>query len=199
MISYLKSLFLTFRQSFDLDQKKGTILLLGLDNAGKTTFLHRLCTSLTGTTKAAFAPTEQPTSHQFHADGITFTGWDLGGQEAVRHLWTEHTFDADGILFMVDAGGGKDGGDDGRLGEARDELDALICGDDGDNLKGVPLAIMLNKCDLDTARKSKDVAVGIGYDEVVECHGEENVRMFRMSVTNDKGYQEALRWIAEFL
>jgi len=113
----------------------------------------------------------------------------------VRHLWAEHTFDADGILFLVDA----DGGDDGRLEEARDELDALICGDDGDSLRGVPLAIMLNKCDLVTASKSEFIAERIGYEEVVECHGEKNVRMFRMSVIKEEGYQEALRWIAESL
>jgi len=100
----------------------------------------------------------------------------------------------------VDASIGDDG--DGRLDEVRDELDALICGEEGDGgggLEGVPLAIMLNKCDLNTARESDVIMDGIGYEEVIESHGEENVRIFRMSVVKGEGYQEALRWIAEFL
>ena len=85
-----------------------------------------------------------------------------------------------------------------RLDEVRDELDNLICGDGNGGLKKVPLAIMLNKCDLDTV-KDEIIKERIGYDEVEECHGEDHVRLFRMTVKKDHGYHEAFRWIAEFL
>lgn len=122
-------------------------------------------------------------------------------------------------MFLVDAA------DWARLEEVRDELDALI-GDQvlrngnehGHVNRNIPLAIMLNKCDLVEAQGSEDIANAIGYSDIVQQYyrlqneyengeeadnniheEEERVKMFRMSVYRGQGYQEAFRWIASFL
>lgn len=186
IIKYLQEIFTTLLQSLGLSHKEGSILLLGLDNAGKTTFLHKLKTQ----TIQNFAPTERANVESFHMQGIRFAGWDLGGHEAVRHLWEDYVCEASAVMFLVDAG------DVGRLEECRGELDALV----GEGvLKGVPLAILLNKCDLVEAQGSEFIANEIGYGDVLDMHGEDLVAIFRMSVYRGEGYQDAFRWIASFL
>jgi GTPase SAR1 family protein len=122
--------------------------------------------------------------------GIQFAGWDLGGHEAVRHLWEDYVCEASAVMFLVDAA------DLGRLEECRAELDALV----GEGvLKNVPLAVLLNKCDLVEAPGSEFLASQIGIEDVMDMHGERRVGLFRMSVYRGEGYQDAFRWIASFL
>jgi GTP-binding protein SAR1 len=215
ILNYISSLFRSFLTSLGLYQKQGTILLLGLDNAGKTTFLHKLKTANSTT---VFAPTEQPRVETFQYDGIKFAGWDLGGHEAVRYLWQDYVCEASAIMFLIDAT------DHARLQEAGLELDALIHGDNGldgdDVLSGVPLAIMLNKCDLENAMSNEVIADEICFEELQKSHsgrikedqedyedlmeegqyqGRDLIRMYRMSVLRGEGYQDAFRWISTFL
>jgi len=186
VLSYLKDLITSLLQSFGLYQKNGTILLLGLDNAGKTTFLHKLKTN----SIYNFAPTERPHVESFQMQGIKFAGWDLGGHEAVRHLWEDYVCEASAVFYLLDAS------DQQRFEENAIELDALI----GEGvLEGIPLAILLNKCDLENAQPSQNIAEAIEYGEIVEKHGEDKVCMFRMSVVRGQGYQEAFQWISSFL
>jgi hypothetical protein len=52
----------------------------GLDNAGKSTLLHKLCSNEV----RAFVPTTKAHAKTFSLGSITFTAWDLGGHEQVR-------------------------------------------------------------------------------------------------------------------
>lgn len=113
-----------------------------------------------------------------------------------------------------------------RFEEVKDELDNLVhliprsdvddendttMGDEEDygnssytrngksNDNSIPVAILLNKCDLNEALESRDIARAIGYEEIVQYHGEDNIGIFRTSVWRGEGYEEAFRWISEFL
>lgn len=122
-------------QSLGLAGKEGSVVLLGLDNAGKTTLLHRLRTGRVQ--QHAFPPTDRPSAaaNRFKYQGVTFSGWDLGGHEVVRHLWADYVASAEqesashnnnnnnnrlAILFLIDAA------DHERIEEAGYELDHLI-------------------------------------------------------------------------
>jgi ADP-ribosylation factor family len=123
--------------------KRGHLILLGLDNSGKTTLLYRLQSCGDASIgQAVFPPTDRPTftSNAFSYQGIQFTAWDLGGHEVVRHLWQDYVSSAtsatspaapsstssskttgiSAILFLIDAS------DSERLEEAAYELDHLI-------------------------------------------------------------------------
>lgn len=167
--------------------KEGTLLLLGLDNAGKTTLLHRL---RTGDVKH-FPPTDRPyQSDKFTFQGLTFQAWDLGGHEAVRHIWEDYACECSAVIFIVDAT------DVNRIEEASFELDALI----GEKLvEGIPIAVLFNKCDLPEAIPSAEICQKMNFDELVKMHGEDKVSAFRISVLRGEGYQQAFRWVATFL
>jgi len=217
ILNYLSNLFTQILETLNLTNKTGTLLLLGLDNAGKTTLLHRLRTN----TITSFPPTERPNTESFTMGGISFLGMDLGGHEAVRHLWEDYCVskDEDGVgalVFLLDVV------DYQRLEEVRDELDNLISillesrqldaleydedhidPEEGNSVskKGdvIPLAILLNKCDMNNALESREIARVIEYEEITRRYGSDNVGMFRISVWRGEGYQEAFRWISEFL
>jgi GTP-binding protein SAR1 len=182
-----RSLWESVWKALGFEGKEGTLLLLGLDNAGKTTLLHRL---RTGDIRN-FPPTDRPHhTEKFACNGITFQAWDLGGHEAVRHMWEDYVCECSAVLFLLDAS------DSARLEEAGFELDALI----GEKIvANVPIAILCNKCDLEEALPSKDICERIQYEELQKQQGEENIAMFRISVLRGEGYQAAFRWVSKFL
>ena len=105
-ISFGKKRFVT---STEMPEKR--ILLLGLDNAGKTSILIQYKEKM-------FMPTAVPTIglniEQIEFQGYNLTFWDVGGQ-AVR-LW-KHYFDSiDAIMYVIDVT------DRERLSKARNEL-----------------------------------------------------------------------------
>lgn len=217
IFNYIQGILTKILSSLGLIHKKGTILLLGLDNAGKTTFLHKLKTN----TILTSPPTERPYLSSFSFGGITFAGWDLGGHEAVRHLWEDYVMEASAVMFLIDAC------DVDRFQEVNLELDALISqGILSENR--VPIAIMLNKCDLQEAQSSENIAEAIEYQDILEMYNAQSfdtrkkiiggdddeedddedvenniadsrIKMFRMSVYRGEGYQDAFQWLADFL
>ena len=175
-------------KSLGFEGKEGTLLLLGLDNAGKTTLLHRL---RTGDVRS-FPPTDRPhhMTEKFTCQGISFQAWDLGGHEAVRHVWEDYVCECSAVFFLIDSS------DHDRIEEAGFELDALI----GEKIvQDVPVAVLCNKCDLETAMPSKDICQRIQFDELQKMQGEDKIAIFRISVLRGEGYQSAFRWVSKFL
>lgn len=173
--------------AFGFKGKEGTLLLLGLDNAGKTTLLHRLQTGRVRN----FPPTDRPTPTTcFTYQGITLKAWDLGGHEAVRHLWQDYVCECKAVLFLIDAS------DSERMEEVGFELDALIA---EHVVEGLPICVMLNKCDLPTAMSTDEICARIDYDNLVRIQGQEKMQVFRISVLKEEGYPQAFRWISTFL
>ncbi|XP_053115056.1 uncharacterized protein LOC128328889 [Hemicordylus capensis] len=126
------------------------ILLLGLDAAGKTTLLYKLKlneTPMTIPTLGFNVETIQPINN------VTFTMWDVGGQDRIRALWKYYHANTDGLVFVVDSA------DSSRFEEARFELEALL---DADDLRRVPVVLLANKQDLPGACPPMEVAEKIG-------------------------------------
>lgn len=122
------------------------ILLVGLDAAGKTTLLYKLKLNETVTTIPTVGfnvETLQPVKN------ITFTMWDVGGQDRIRTLWRHYYTNTDGIVFMVDSA------DCERFEEARLELEGIL---EARETEGVPLLLLANKQDLPGAWPPMEVA-----------------------------------------
>lgn len=81
-------------------KKEVKILLLGLDNAGKTTILK----SISGDNIKKVEPTKGFNARVYEKDKIKFTFWDLGGQQSIRHVWENYYEGNDALvkfLFMI--------------------------------------------------------------------------------------------------
>merc|ERR1711973_673870 len=90
-------------------KKEMRILMVGLDAAGKTTILYKLKLGEIVTT----IPTIGFNVETVEYKNISFTVWDVGGQDKIRPLWRHYYQNTQGLIFVVDSN------DRERIGEAR--------------------------------------------------------------------------------
>nr|XP_054759549.1 uncharacterized protein LOC129265594 [Lytechinus pictus] len=113
------------------------VLMLGLDAAGKTTCLYKLKLNETVTTIPTIGFNVETVTP---VPGLSFTVWDVGGQEKIRALWRHYYYGTHGVIFVVDSQ------DRERFAEARGELLAIL---QAQEMTGnVPVLILANKQDL---------------------------------------------------
>ncbi|XP_043376490.1 ADP-ribosylation factor-like protein 3 isoform X2 [Dermochelys coriacea] len=72
------------------------IVLLGLDNAGKTTLLKCLASEEVST----ITPTQGFNIKSMHSHGFRLTVWDIGGQRAIRPYWKKYLGHTDMLVSM---------------------------------------------------------------------------------------------------
>ncbi|KAG0158504.1 hypothetical protein PDIDSM_6019 [Penicillium digitatum] len=99
-----------------LKDKEMRILMLGLDNAGKTTIVKRIMKEDVTTVSPTLG---------FIIKTIDFTGyklniWDVGGQKTLRSYWKNYFEKTDTLVWVVDAT------DRLRVDDCRQELSGLL-------------------------------------------------------------------------
>ena len=99
--------------------KEVRILILGLDNAGKTTILYKLQNEAEDE-EVMTIPTIGFNVETLQYKNIKFQVWDLGGQTSIRPYWRCYYPNTDAIIFVVDSA------DRERLAVARQELQAML-------------------------------------------------------------------------
>merc|ERR1712053_21971 len=75
------------------------ILMVGLDAAGKTTILYKLKLGEIVTTIPTIGFNVETVEYR----NISFTVWDVGGQDKIRPLWRHYYQNTQGIIFVVDS------------------------------------------------------------------------------------------------
>jgi len=125
------------------------ILMVGLDAAGKTTILYKLKLGEIVTT----IPTIGFNVETVEYKNISFTVWDVGGQDKLRPLWRHYFQNTDGLIFVVDAN------DRDRIQQAHDELHKML---QEDELRDAVLLVFANKQDLPKAMSTAEVTDKIG-------------------------------------
>lgn len=86
-----------------------------------------------------FAPTIGFNVETVEYKNISFTVWDVGGQDKIRPLWRHYFQNTQGIIFVVDSN------DRERVSEAREELQRML---NEDELRDALLLVFANKQDL---------------------------------------------------
>merc|ERR1712130_495163 len=98
----------------------GRVLMVGLDAAGKTTLLYKLKLGEIVTT----IPTIGFNVETVEYKNISFTVWDVGGQDKIRPLWRHYYQNTQGVIFVVDSS------DRERIQESHDELHRMLSEDE---------------------------------------------------------------------
>ncbi len=184
-----------------------SVLLLGLDNAGKTTLLEQI--------KAHFLPTHPephlktvPTVGQ-NVSTITLPElylkvWDVGGQHSLRKLWQSYYASCHAIVFIIDSSdvgdadieklGKGDNAGVGRLEECKLVLESVLQNED---TEGVPLLVLANKQDREDCVEVVRIKEGLvrRVFEGEKAGGIRDSRVLPISALTGTGVREAVEWL----
>ncbi|POM71820.1 ADP-ribosylation factor-like protein 2 [Phytophthora palmivora] len=122
-------------------EKEIRVLMLGLDNAGKTTILKKFM----GHDITEISPTLGFDIQTLEYKDFKLNVWDVGGQQTIRSYWRNYFEQTDGIVWVVDSA------DRRRLEDCKRELTT-----------GATLLIFANKQDLPGALSSAEIADALG-------------------------------------
>uniref|UniRef100_A0A3B4A1L8 ADP-ribosylation factor-like protein 3 n=1 Tax=Periophthalmus magnuspinnatus TaxID=409849 RepID=A0A3B4A1L8_9GOBI len=156
------------------------LLLLGLDNAGKTTLLKQLAAE----DVSHITPTQGFNIKSVQSSGFKLNVWDIGGQRKIRPYWRNYFENTDVLIYVIDSSDGK------RLEEARLQLFELL---DDDQLAAVPLLIFANKQDLMTSPSAAELAESLRLQSIRD-------RMWQIqacSALTSEGLQDGMSWVCK--
>ncbi|XP_075985628.1 uncharacterized protein LOC142982829 [Anticarsia gemmatalis] len=136
-----------------------TVLVLGLDNSGKSTLLNAL--RAPEQRLAHTVPTVAHHQEHFTSAGVSFSAWDVSGAPRHRALWERHYRRAHAVIFVVDAA------DHLRLVVAREELELLLAHPDMFGRR-VPLLVFANKSDAPHALAPMQVAAALCLERMTD-------------------------------
>ena len=162
--------------------KEQRILILGLDNAGKTTILYRLQLNEPIST----VPTIGFNVETIKYNNLTFQVWDLGGQTNIRPYWRCYYQNTDAIVFVVDSA------DTDRIPIAKTELMAIL---NEEELKNVCLLVFANKQDIRGALKAVALSEALDLPSIRD----RKWTIIESDAKMGKGLKEGFDWLAQEL
>jgi len=165
-----------------LGKKEMRILMVGLDAAGKTTILYKLKLGEVVTT----IPTIGFNVETVEYKNISFTVWDVGGQDKIRPLWRHYYQNTQGLIFVVDSN------DRDRIDDAKEELHRML---NEDELRDAVVLVFANKQDLPQAMPAAEVTDKLGLQAM------RNRQWYIQSTcaTTGDGLYEGLDWLSRTL
>uniref|UniRef100_A0A3B3BQJ3 ADP-ribosylation factor 5 n=2 Tax=Oryzias melastigma TaxID=30732 RepID=A0A3B3BQJ3_ORYME len=163
-------------------KKQMRILMVGLDAAGKTTILYKLKLGEIVTT----IPTIGFNVETVEYKNISFTVWDVGGQDKIRPLWRHYFQNTQGLIFVVDSN------DRERVAESAEELSKMLLEDE---LKDAVLLVFANKQDLPNALSVSELADKLG----LQALRNKTWHIEATCATQGTGLYEGLDWLSREL
>ncbi|KAL6071175.1 ADP-ribosylation factor-like protein 5 [Balamuthia mandrillaris] len=136
---------------FHYDEFK--VIIVGLNNAGKTTTLYKLLLDEV----VATAPTIGSNVEEIMYKNIKFVMWDIGGQEAVRASWNTYYVNTHAVIMVIDSTDRK------GIPVVKEELDKMLS---HENLKQARILVFANKQDLKGAMSAAEISEALNLHAV---------------------------------
>eukprot|EP00040_Diaphanoeca_grandis_P005167 m.31626 g.31626 ORF g.31626 m.31626 type:complete len:180 (+) comp16495_c0_seq1:281-820(+) len=162
------------------DQHK--LIIVGLDNAGKTTILYQfLLNEVVETSPTIGSNVEEVVFNNFH-----FIMWDIGGQDVLRPTWATYYTGTTCLIVVVDST------DHDRIGVARAELHKMLAHED---LRQTQVLIFANKQDSKDAMSSADIMDKLALTKVKE----HSYHIQPCCALTGEGLYDGMQWVTEQL
>eukprot|EP00601_Ochromonadales_sp_CCMP2298_P002927 CAMPEP_0173180220 /NCGR_PEP_ID=MMETSP1141-20130122/6580_1 /TAXON_ID=483371 /ORGANISM="non described non described, Strain CCMP2298" /LENGTH=186 /DNA_ID=CAMNT_0014103017 /DNA_START=52 /DNA_END=612 /DNA_ORIENTATION=+ len=173
---------LTILKKVKQKERELRILILGLDNAGKTTIMKRVL----GEDHHEICPTVGFNIKTLEYKSFNLNLWDVGGQKSIRTYWRNYFEQTDGIIWVVDSV------DRFRLEECRSHLRELLT---QEKLAGSSLLIFANKQDLGGALSFEQIAeyLDLSADDVSGRHW----KIVGASAMTGEGLAKGFDWLVD--
>jgi ADP-ribosylation factor-like protein 2 len=142
-----------------LKEREIRVLVVGLDNAGKTTIVKKI----SGESIDEIAPTLGFNISTLALNGFQLNVWDVGGQKTLRTFWRNYFEKTDVLVWVVDSTDLK------RLRDCKVELMDIL---KEEKLAGASLLVFANKQDVIGAMTAEEIATAL--DLTNTCSSSDN-------------------------
>ncbi|KAI9779510.1 MAG: ADP-ribosylation factor-like protein 2 [Geoglossum umbratile] len=163
-----------------LKDKEMRILMLGLDNAGKTTIVKKIMNEDVNTV----SPTLGFIIKTIDYNGYKLNIWDVGGQKTLRSYWRNYFEKTDALIWVVDAT------DRLRVDDCREELAGLLL---EERLMGASLLVFANKTDVGGCMSLEEIQEGLQLD-AIKTH---KWTIILCSAITGENLEEGLEWVVQ--
>ncbi|KAK9518271.1 hypothetical protein VZT92_023582 [Zoarces viviparus] len=168
--------------------RKVTILVVGLDKAGKTSSIRGMLRVPHG---AEAGPTHGCVRSELRVENYQVTLLDVGGSAESRGAWRELYGEAHGIIFVVDSS------DRQRIKEVKEVLADLL---KQQRVAGKPILVLANKQDKMNALLGSELIEVLILEKLVNqsrslCHIEPCSALMDLRRWSDRKSQRGLRWL----
>lgn len=170
---------LTILRKLRLKEREMRVLILGLDNAGKSSVVK----SFLGESIETISPTLGFNIQTLEFDGYKLNCWDVGGQQSLRAYWRNYFEQTDALVWVVDSA------DRDRLDVCRAELQQLL---GEEKLAGASLLVLANKQDLDGALPLAAVEQAL---QLASVANNRHVSVAACSARTGDGLRDAVAWL----
>jgi len=140
---YLSRLFSKIASGFSSEQEF-KIIIVGLNNAGKTTILYKLALNEVIVTQPTIGSNVEEVAH----NNLKMQVWDLGGQETLRNSWDAYYQNTNAVIYVIDAA------DDSMAKASKTEFFSMLVHNE---LRDASILIFANKADLPSAKDAGEI------------------------------------------
>ncbi|KAM6096454.1 ADP-ribosylation factor-like protein 13B isoform 3-T4 [Chlamydotis macqueenii] len=137
--------------------RKVTLLMVGLDNAGKTATAR----GIQGESPEDVAPTVGFSKVNLKQGRFEVTIFDLGGGKQIRDIWRNYYAESHGVIFVVDSS------DVARMGETREAMREVL---NSPKISGKPMLVLANKQDREGALSEADIIEVLSLEKLANEH-----------------------------
>ncbi|KAA3675238.1 ADP-ribosylation factor-like protein 13B [Paragonimus westermani] len=187
------------------NNKEIYLIILGLDNAGKTTATRSIKgrkllflinqQRYTPVSSDLVAPTIGFDRIEFSIDKYNVNLYDLGGGRNIRDIWQTYFAEVHGVIFVVDSVASE------RLKECRMVLAKLLA---HPSISGKPVLLLANKRDSADALDESELIDTLQLDDLVNqhrcpCRFERCCAFLHPGKKLDRAIRDGLRWLLAYI
>ncbi|RPB06173.1 ARF/SAR superfamily [Choiromyces venosus 120613-1] len=165
-----------------LKDQEMRVLMLGLDNAGKTTIVKHVMGEDVNTVSPTLGFIIKTIDYKGYVQTPILLPWDVGGQKTLRSYWRNYFEKTDSLIWVVDAT------DRFRLGDCKVELHGLL---QEERLLGASLLVFANKTDVSGCMSEAEITEGLDLNEI-KTH---KWTIYSCSAITGKNILEGLDWV----
>ncbi|EDO28892.1 predicted protein [Nematostella vectensis] len=169
-------LFAKFFSWFSNEEHK--VIIVGLDNAGKTTILYQFLMNEVVHT----SPTIGSNVEEIVWKNIHFIMWDIGGQESLRSAWNTYYTNTEFLILVIDST------DRERLAISKAELYQMLANEE---LKQAALLILANKQDIKGSMSVAEISEQLN----LACIKDHGWHIQACCALTGEGLYQGLEWI----
>lgn len=161
-------------------EREMRLLILGLDNAGKTTIVKKF----NGEDINSISPTLGFQIKTLYFENYKLSIWDVGGQVSIRTYWRNFFEQTDGLIWVIDSS------DKSRLEICKNELHELL---KQEKLIGSTLLIFYNKSDIEGSMSLEDITEFLELKRIKSRHW----AILPSSGFSGKGLLQGMKWLVD--